>query len=341
MLSATLAVKRKLSSATKAISERSCSRSTSRTSTPSTRTVALARVVQPRDQRDEARLAGPRRPDQRHRLAGVDLERDVVQRRHRLVFGAGRRRVAEGHVAQLDPTAAGGQLDRVGRALDRRFAVDDLEHPVARGDRALRHPHRHAEHPQRPGQHHQVGVEGGEVAEAEVAFDHHPAADQQHQRDPELRQQPDQRAEEGLQAGRVDRLVEDPLDRALEAVELEFLAGEGLDDADPGDVLLGLRGQFGDPLGDLLDGGPRDPVVARGDPDDERRRDQRQRRQQRVDDEHHRRGEDDRQQVLGDEDRARSRGRSGSPRGRPSPATSAGPVCWVSKKPSSSFCRCA
>ena len=80
------------------------------------------------------------------------------------------------------------------------------------------------------------------------------AADQQHQRDAELRQQADQRREEGLQPGRVDALVEDPGDRAAEAVQLVLLAGEGLDDADPGDVLLGLRGQLGDPLLDLLQG---------------------------------------------------------------------------------------
>ena len=58
----------------------------------------------------------------------------------------------------------------------------------------------------------------------------------------------------------------------LEAVQLVLLAGEGLDDADPGDVLLGLRGQLGDPLLDLLQGRARDAVVARGGEDDQRRR---------------------------------------------------------------------
>ena len=83
-------------------------------------------------------------------------------------------------------------------------------------------------------------------------------ADQQHQAGADLRQEADQRREEGGQAGRVDALVENPGDRALEAVELVLLAGEGLDDADPGDVLLRLRGQLGDPLLDLLQRGARE-----------------------------------------------------------------------------------
>ena len=56
---------------------------------------------------------------------------------------AGRAVVAQGHPAQFDLAASGRQVRCPRRALDRRFAVDDLEHPVARGDRPLRHPHRH------------------------------------------------------------------------------------------------------------------------------------------------------------------------------------------------------
>ena len=85
-------------------------------------------------------------------------------------------------------------------------------------------------------------------------------------------------------------------------MQLVFLAGEGLDDADPGDVLLGLRGQFGEPLLDLLQRRPRDAVIARGRVDDERRGEQRDQRQQRVEHDHHGAGEDDCQQVLGYED---------------------------------------
>ena len=91
---------------------------------------------------------------------------------------------------------------------------------------------------------------------------------------------------------------------AAEALQLVFLAGEGLDDADPGDVLLGLRGQLGEPLLDLLLGGPGDAVVARGGVDDERGGGEGDQRQPGVDREHHGAGEDDRQQVLGDEDQS-------------------------------------
>ena len=92
-----------------------------------------------------------------------------------------------------DPAAAGGQLRRVGRVGDARLAIEDLEQPVAGGDGPLGHPHGDPEHPHRRRQHHQVDVEGGEVTEAEAAVDHLAAADQQHQRRAELRQQPDQR----------------------------------------------------------------------------------------------------------------------------------------------------
>ena len=270
---------------------------------------ALARVVEAGDQRHQAGLARARGADQGDRAARLDLEVDPLQRVDRLFAVRPRARarrpelvVGERDAAHLDPAAARGQRRRPGRALDPRLAVEDLEEAVAGGDRPLRHPHRDAEHPHRPGEDDHVGVEGGEVAEAEAAVDHLAAADQQHQRDPELRQQPDQRREEGLQPGRVDALVEDPGDGALEAVELVLLAGEGLDDADPGDVLLGFRGQLGDPLLDLLQGRPRDPVVARGGEDDQRRRGEGDQRQDRVDRDHHDGDQGDRQQVLGDED---------------------------------------
>ena len=95
------------------------------------------------------------------------------------------------------------------------------------------------------------------------------AAHQQHQRDPHLRQEPISGEKNACRLGRVDALVEDPRSTArLEAVQLVLLAGEGLDDADPGDVLLRLGGQLGDPLLHLLLGGPRDAVVARGGEDD-------------------------------------------------------------------------
>ncbi len=90
----------------------------------------------------------------------------------------------------------------------------------------------------------------------------------------------------------------------LKRVQLVFLAGEGLDDADPGDVLLGLRGQLGDPLLHLLLGRAGDAVVARGGVDDEGGGGEGDQRQPGVDREHHGAGEDDRQQVLGDEDQA-------------------------------------
>ena len=57
-----------------------------------------------------------------------------------------------------------------------------------------------------------------------------------------------------------------------EALQLERLAREGLHDAYPGDVLLGIRRQLGDALLDLLDGRTGAPAIALGDDDDERHR---------------------------------------------------------------------
>ena len=74
----------------------------------------------------------------------------------------------------------------------------------------------------------------------------------QHRGQPDLRQEADERAVEGLDPRRDHRLLEDAADLAVEAPQLAVLGGERLDDAHAGDVLLDLRGQLGDALLDLL-----------------------------------------------------------------------------------------
>ena len=226
---------------------------------------ALARVVQPRQQPDQAGLARGGRPDQGDGPPGLHLEVDPGQRGLAPV-------VAQGHALHRDPAAAGGQRRGAGRAGHLGLAVEDLEHPVAGGDRALGHAQRHAEPADRAGEQQQVDVEGGEVAEAEAAVDHLVAADQQHDRQPDVREEAHQRRVEGLQLGRDHALLEDPVDRAAEAVHHVPLARERLHDPDPGDALLGAGGQLADPLLDLLLGGPVAPAVAGRGRDQERER---------------------------------------------------------------------
>ena len=134
--------------------------------------------------------------------------------------------------------------------------------------------------------------------------DHGLAADQQHGGEPELRQEADHRVVGRLQARGDHRLVEHAPDAVAEALELVGLAGEGLDDAHARDVLLGVRGQLGDALLDLLDRRARAAPVALGDQHDERHRRHRDQAELRVDHDHRDAGEHDRQRRLQDEHEA-------------------------------------
>jgi hypothetical protein len=99
-------------------------------------------------------------------------------------------------------------------------------------------------------------------------------------------------------------LVEDAPGGAVEAAQLAVLLGECLDHPDPADVLLGLRGQLGDALLDLLAGWPVEASVAERDPDHERHRRERDQGQPRIQHDHHGGGDHDRERRLEDEDQA-------------------------------------
>ena len=105
MFSATLAVKRKLSSATKAISRAQRADVDLAHVGAVDQDRALARVVEAGDQRDQAGLARARGPDQGHRAPGLDLE---VDRRSGRPAGRSRARPrsARRDAAQLDAAAA-------------------------------------------------------------------------------------------------------------------------------------------------------------------------------------------------------------------------------------------
>jgi hypothetical protein len=198
----------------------------------------------------------------------------------------------------------GGQRRRAGRRADRRLAVEQLEDPGARRGRALGQAEREAERAHRPEQHEQQHVEGGEVAERQLAVDHPAPAEQQDRGEPELGEEGDERRVERPDARRDHRLVEDAGHRAGEPLTLALLACERLDDAYAGDVLLGLGGQLGDALLDLLQRRARPASEPRGGQHHERHGDERDRREDGIDEEHRRGGEEDRQRRLEDEDEA-------------------------------------
>ena len=142
--------------------------------------LAFAGVIQPRDQRHEAGLAGAGGTHDRDRAAGRNVEVDVVQDGAAGGEGlgrAGRQLVVGGLVTERDPPqldvpAAGGQVAGAGQVDHPRFTVQQLEDPRARGRRALGEVERHPQRAHRRDEHVQVQVEGGELAQREVRVDH-------------------------------------------------------------------------------------------------------------------------------------------------------------------------
>ncbi len=96
----------------------------------------------------------------------------------------------------------------------------------------------HPRHPQRPDAHEDVGVEGDEVTDLEVAVDHQVAAvpEDHHQRD--RRQEVEERQEARSQPRRLQRAVEDRVGLRFESLDLELLGPEALHHTDAGDRLL-------------------------------------------------------------------------------------------------------
>ncbi len=86
-----------------------------------------------------------------------------------------------------------------------------------------------------------------------------------------------------------------------EALQLPGLAGEGLHDAHAGDVLLGVRGELGDALLDLLDGGTGAVAIAVGDDHHERDGRERDQPQLGVERDHRGAGEQNHEDRLHDE----------------------------------------
>ena len=118
-------------------------------------------VVEAGHEPGDGRLAAARPPDQRHGLAGAEVEVEVGQHVGiAAVFDRegdpAVRAVGEAHVLEADVTPAVGEIDRVGPIDDGGLLVEDLVDALGRGGGALAHHDQHAEHHER-GLHHQAG----------------------------------------------------------------------------------------------------------------------------------------------------------------------------------------
>ena len=191
--------------------------STSRTSTPSTSTRPVGRVVEARHERGERRLARAGVADQRDRPPGRELEVDVLA----APAGPGRSRTRRPRSATRP--APGGSSPRVRAVGDLLGLVDDLEDPLARRGRALRLADPHAEHPQRHDEHRERRLKAKNAAErrARRATTIRPA-DEQHGRLREQRQEREQRHVERALPVRVDASARRR--RSERVVELRLLA---------------------------------------------------------------------------------------------------------------------
>ena len=203
----------------------------------------------------------------------------------------------EAHSLKPD-VPAGLQLDGMPRFEELRLGLEHLSDPAARGERLLQRRHALPEHPQRPDEHHHVGVEGDEGADGQLPGDHAAAAEPQHRGDPEQRQHLEHRDEDRVEPGECDRPVHDLVAAAAEARRERVARAEALDDADPADRLLD---QGGGPSPGSLELPRAAVVLARIEPGPgghERDRDQHDERELRVEHQHHDRDRDDRQRVA-------------------------------------------
>ena len=170
--------------------------------------------------------------------------------------------VGERDAPQLDATVAGRKRRGIRWRRHPWPAVEDLEYTGTRRNRALRHPECDPEHPNRRCQQRDVAVERDELANRDRPVDRLAAAHDEHPRETQVREEADERVVERAQPGRDHRLVEDPARGVGEPRQLALLPGEGLDQPDARDALLGLSRELGDPLLHLLAGGPVAPAVA-------------------------------------------------------------------------------
>ena len=124
----------------------------------------VVRVVQACKQARDRALSRSGRADERQRLAGSDVQLEAVENRVVVVM-------AELHAGQADvPPHRMVELDGMPRLCEPRLCLEHFADASARADRLLQCRHALPEHAQRPDEVGDVGVEGEEGAEGQVAL---------------------------------------------------------------------------------------------------------------------------------------------------------------------------
>ena len=216
------------------------------------RTVPGGGVVEARDEVDEGGLAGSGWADEGEAGAGGDLEVDVVQD----VGGGGSVGVGSRRRTDCGIRCRPGFRTRyrwsarragvASRSSMEGFSLEELLDAGDGGGAALEEVHDPADGDDGPGEHHQVGHEGGEVADGDAVGDDLAASDVEHDDHGEAEDDFESRPEHAHELNEAEAATDVlPIGR-LEGVDLGLFLGEGANEAGGGEVLLGLRGDVGE-----------------------------------------------------------------------------------------------
>ena len=192
---------------------------------------SAAHLVEAREEIDDGRLAGPRRADERDRLAGLRLERDVVEDER--VWPVAKRDVVELHAsADLRQRACRRGVVRL------RRRVEELEHALGAGQRGLERVVEIRERPERLHEVLPVVDERRDDADAHEPLEREPAAQAREHDDEQVPEHRGQGHEEERVRVRVDPRAVDPLVLGAERGEHRLVAPEDGHDLLAADRLL-------------------------------------------------------------------------------------------------------
>jgi len=198
----------------------------------------LTRVVEAGDEHDEGRLPHPGRADEGHHRPGGDVEVDVLE--HHLPLA-----VAEAH--SLEPDRAlrpAGELDRIRTLGHVGLLLEEIGHPLRTSDRLLDALPHVAQRPHRLVEELQVEEVRDEIRDGKRLVQDEPPAEVDENDRPERRGELDRGVKHGHQAQRVQERVPIADDPGPHTVRLRLLPGEGLDLADPRQVVVEGGVQF-------------------------------------------------------------------------------------------------
>ncbi len=253
---------------------------------------ALAHVIETADQVDQGALARAAVADQTDHFTRTNLQIQVLDH--------GAAAVAEGQVVQRDGALHARQLDRVDRVRHVAHVVEDVEDAFGAGRRLLRDRDDAAHRVQAAVEAADVGDEGRQDTDRDLAASHQPDAEAPDHEQADLGQQRHRGREQ--RPGLVDLVVGLQVDQVGlgEAVGLALFLGEGLDHADAGDGVGQHIGHFGPDAVDLLEARAQAVAHQMDHPGDEGQRHQGDQGQPRIDGEQDDRGHHDHQHVGGE-----------------------------------------